>query len=124
MTAQTLTVTNFGGASSTIANITFNTPSGISHTANLVNFGGPAEFGNVVFPVSVAPLEPYQQISFTLDYQYENSDADSLNGNVIVYYTNGEMCVANTTIIFEDGIASNCVINPNQSTWSFIYTSN
>ena len=49
MSAKTFTVTNTGTAQTSITTITFNTPAGIQHTADLTNFGGPSNFTGTTF---------------------------------------------------------------------------
>lgn len=98
MPAQTFTLTNTGTATSQLDKIVFNTPVGLSHAADLTNFGGPANFTGTSFTVTNPSLSPNQTRTFTLDYLYVSGTAGTRNGSVTVFYIGGQSCAAQTSI--------------------------
>lgn len=89
MAAQTITLANNGATTFTITNLTFNTPAGISHTANLSNFaGGIANYTGTSF-TTVSTLTSGTIVSFTLDHSYINTSTGVKNGTVVVTGSGG-----------------------------------
>lgn len=99
MAAQTFTVTNLGNSSLILDQFTFNTPAGIRHVANLVNFGGPEFFTSSEFVVVNPTLLPNQSKTFTVDHNYISGAAGAKTGNIEISSTSGKKFTICTNIV-------------------------
>lgn len=98
MTAKTFTISNLGSQSITVTGITFNTPTGISHTANLTGLGGIAVFTGATATVSKI-IPAAGTATFSVDHSYVSGIAGTKTGTIQITGTNGASCTINTTII-------------------------
>jgi hypothetical protein len=97
MAAQTFTVTNNGNITTSIVKITFNTPFGIQHTADLSNFGGPMDFTGTVFTANI-PLTVTQSKTFSVDHSYVSGIDGNRYGTIVVTRTANGGATADFTI--------------------------
>lgn len=110
MTAKTFTILNNGNTNLSITSITFNTPAGIRHSANLTNFGASSTFTGNNFIGSTA-LNTGSSITFSVDHEYVSGPMDVRNGTILVNSNLGAIATITTTIIVgTGGIVS--LVNP------------
>lgn len=89
MAAQTITLANNGTSTFTITNISFNTPLGLSHSANLSNFsGGTSNYTGTSF-ATVSTMTSGTTLSFTLDHSYVSTTTGVKLGSVVVSASGG-----------------------------------
>jgi hypothetical protein len=99
MAAQTITLANNGNTTFTITNISFNTPLGISHSANLSNFaGGISNFTGTEF-TTVSTMTSGTVLTFTLDHSYVSTSTGVKTGSVLVTGTNSISKTITTQIV-------------------------
>lgn len=98
MPAQTFNITNSGTESSLLDRIEFDTPAGLSHSADLTLLGGPSNFTGNSFTVASQNIEAGQSKSFSIDYQYVSGPSGTRIGTISAYYVGGQVCAAQTTI--------------------------
>lgn len=98
MAAQTFTVTNLSDSPIVLDQIIFNTPAGIRHVANLVNFGGTAYFTDAEFLVTNPNLDPNQSKTFTVDHTYISGPIGVKSGTIVVSSTSGKTFTICTNI--------------------------
>lgn len=98
MPAQTFNITNSGTESSLLDRIEFDTPNGLSHSADLTLLGGPSNFTGNSFNVTAQTIEAGQFKSFSVDYQYVSGAAGTRSGTISAHYVSGQICSAQTTI--------------------------
>lgn len=99
MGAQTFTVTNVGSTNVILDQIVFNTPAGLRHVANLVNFGGSAEFSGQAFTVINSIIPPNQLKTFTVDHSYTDGSAGTRYGNILVMGSSGRTITIPTCMV-------------------------
>jgi len=97
MAAKTFTVTNTGTAQTSIITITFNTPAGIQHTADLTNFGGPSAFTGTTFNSSTL-INVSASKTFTVDHSYLSGVDGTRNGTIVITPSQGPTKTINTII--------------------------
>lgn len=98
MSAQTITLTNTGLNPLTFTNVTFTTPAGIVHEANLVNFpAGPKRFTGTVFTTS-ATLVRGESIQLDIDYFHTTATTGTISGSVVANCQGGISSTINTSI--------------------------
>lgn len=96
MTAKTFTVINNGNVSLTVTGISFNTPAGIRHRADLSNFGGSSNFTGANFSGS-SVLGAGASKTFTVDHEYESGPSDVRNGSIVIITDLGPSATIVTT---------------------------
>ena len=109
MAAQTFTVTNLGNSSLVLDQFVFNTPAGIRHVANLVNFGGPEFFTSSEFTVTSPTLLSNQSKTFTVDHNYISGPAGTKTGNIEITSTTGKTFTICTNIVVGTGVGISSV---------------
>ena len=103
MAAQTFTVVNNGTVSVNITGITFNTPTGIQHRANLANFsGGSTLFTGASF-TTTTPLGVGASKTFTVDHVYVSGATGTKSGTIVINASGGASSTINTTIVVTSG---------------------
>lgn len=98
MPSQTFTVTNVGSMTVILDQFVFETPAGLRHVANLVNFGGPTNVTANTFIVTVPILTPTQSKTFTVDYEFLSGLPGVRHGNIYVSSTTGRVVTICTDI--------------------------
>lgn len=88
MPAKTITIENNAAATFTVTNITFNTPSGFSHTANLLNLGGTGNFTGASFN-TISTLTSATSKTFTIDYNYVSTSTGIYTASIFINCTEG-----------------------------------
>jgi hypothetical protein len=91
MPSQTFTVTNVGSMTVVLDQFVFETPPGLRHVANLVNFGGPSNVTANTFIVTVPILTPTQSKTFIVDYEFLSGVPGLRHGNIYVSSTTGRV---------------------------------
>ena len=102
MPIQTFTVVNSGNLNTNLSKITFNTPTGLKHTANLADFGGPTNFSDFEYTISNVRVRPNQGKSFDVNYQFVSGGLGTKTGGVSVTYSNGKVCTSQATFTIAD----------------------
>jgi outer membrane biosynthesis protein TonB len=125
MSAQIFTIINDGIAQTSIATITFNTPAGIQHTADLTNLGGPSDFTGTTFtPNPNTILNVNATKTFAVDHSYISGPDGTRPGTIVVTPTHGAVQTINTLIVVETPAASiyyDIEVNPSVETWNVTY---
>lgn len=95
-----ITISNNSSTIFTITNITFNTPSGIDHSANLSELsGGIASFTATSFS-TYTTMTTGSIISFTIEHFYKTGFFNTLtNGTIVITATEGLSKTINTDLI-------------------------
>ena len=97
MAAKQFTITNTGTGALTIQGIAFVDPTGIQHSANLINLGGGgAVLGNAVLSYL---LPPGNFQTFSVDYTSTTVPAGTYNGKITVSGSNGRTQDITSTIV-------------------------
>ena len=110
MTAKTFTILNNGNTNLNVTSITFNTPVGIRHSANLTNFGGSANFTGATF-VGSTGLIVGDNKTFSVEHEYVSGPLNVRYGTIVVNSDIGAATTISTTIIVgTGGIVS--LVNP------------
>lgn len=103
MAAQTFTISNLGSSNVFLDQILFDTPQGIRHVANLVNFGGTSFFTDQQFVVTTPTLLPNQSKTFTVDHEYISGPVGVRRGNIIITSSSGKSFTICTNIVVSTG---------------------
>lgn len=89
MAAQTFTLYNNGAVSLTVTGIQFNTPSQVTHAANLSNFnGGTTAFTGTTFATTTI-IATGGTKTLTVDHYRTTSTAGTYGGTIVVTAFNG-----------------------------------
>lgn len=127
MVPHSYRVSNCGTVDVILDKFVFNTPPGLKHSANLVNFGGPENFDGNIYQVvnSAIPVDDYR--TFTIDYIYESGPNCTKCGNIVISSITGKTSTIYTTINVEapcafDAVVASCTLTPNQATWNLNVT--
>ena len=98
MSTATFTISNIGDNPVTITSITFNTPSGISHVADLSNLGGSAAFTGPVATLSYRLNYPLSQ-TFTVNHNTNTSITvnSTLASAIVISGSDGTSATINVT---------------------------
>lgn len=95
---QTFVITNNGGANARIRSITFTTPTGISHSADLTDLGGSATFTDSLYPTSTI-VGPGLNKTFTVGYTYQFGGLGTRRGSVVIKGNGGIELRSNITLV-------------------------
>jgi len=119
MSTATFTISNIGDNPVTITGITFNTPSGISHVADLTNLGGSAAFTGSVATLSYNLNYPDSQ-TFTVNHTTNTSitSESTLASTIIINGSSGSSATINVTDIVT---TSTAILVPTTATF-YSYT--
>lgn len=100
MTIRRLNISNNGTATFTVTNITFNTPAGLRHTANLSKFvDGTADFTSTSF-TTLTTMTTGSIVYFTVDHSYVNAVENAVvTGTIVITCTDGVEKTIKTEII-------------------------
>lgn len=98
MEPQTFTITNTGNVTVELSQIVFNTPTGLIHNANLVNFGGPENFTGSKFTMTNTFLLLNQLKTFTVYHQYVSGSVGMRFGNIVVTSVTGKIATISTFV--------------------------
>jgi hypothetical protein len=97
MAAKQFTLTNIGTSNIVIQSMTFNDPSGVGHTANLLNLGGSSNVtGNATLSYSLIPSAVQ---TFTVDYYDSGVGVGTYTGNIIIVGSNAIQTISSTVVI-------------------------
>jgi hypothetical protein len=104
MINQTITIENNSAAVFTVTDITFTTPLGITHSADLTNLtSGTSNFTDTTF-VTVTTMTAGEIKTFTLSYDYVNTSTGVYTGSVFINCTESLSKTVNTEInVFTSG---------------------
>lgn len=98
MSAKYYAITNCGSSKIILNQFTFNTPSGIYHSADLTNVGGPSDFKGAVYNAIGAEILPGQSKLFSVDHSYDSGPVGVRTGNITVSSMSGRVAVIDTII--------------------------
>ena len=124
MVPHSYRVNNCGSVDLILDKFVFNTPAGIKHTANLVNFGGVKDFTGNLFTVTGSSIPPDEFKTFSIDYEYVSGPNSCRHGNIVISSITGKINTIYTTIEIEDPgtvgfdpIVAKCSLTPNNARW-------
>jgi hypothetical protein len=119
MSTATFTISNIGDNPVTITGITFNTPSGISHVADLTNLGGSTAFTGSVATLSYNLNYPNSQ-TFTVNHTTNTGvlTASTLASTIVI---NGSSGTSATITVTDIVTTSTDLVSPTTSTF-YSYT--
>jgi len=119
MSTATFTISNIGDNPVTITGITFNTPSGISHVADLTNLGGSAAFTGSIATLSYSLNYPLSQ-TFTVNHTTNTgvTIASTLASTIVI---NGSSGTSATITVTDVVTTSTDLIIPTTATF-YSYT--
>lgn len=121
--AQTFTLLNNGNSAYNITLFTFTTPSGLTHRANLSNFGGSSTFSGTSY-ICFTAMAPGQSRTFDLEYNYVSGPADTRIGSVTIGTDSAASTTLSTTVrINGGGVITTTVDLQGQGTYSAVKTS-
>lgn len=86
MPSKTIFIENNSTITFTVTNITFNTPLGFSHTADLVNLNGISNYTGTSFS-TVSTMTSATTKSFTVDYNYVSTTTGIYTASVVINCT-------------------------------------
>lgn len=95
---QTFVIRNNGGGNARIRSISFNTPTGIQHIADLTNLGSAAAFSEPLFTTSTV-VSTGSSVTFTVGYNYEFGGNGTRTGSIVVRGNNGIELRSNITLV-------------------------
>jgi hypothetical protein len=119
MSTATFTISNIGDNPVTITGITFNTPSGISHVADLTNLGGSSVFTGTVASLSYNLNYPNSQ-TFTVNHTTNTGvlTASTLASTIVI---NGSSGTSATITVTDVVTTSTNLVSPTTATF-YSYT--
>lgn len=103
MASKSFTLLNNGNTTLTVTGVSFSTPVGIRHRADLTNFGGSSDFTgtNLVCSRSMAAGS---SLTFSVDHEYvSGSTADTRFGTITISSNLAPPVTINTTIVVGSG---------------------
>ena len=98
MAAKYYSITNCGTTRLKINQFSFGTPDGVTHVADLANFGGSSSFTDTAFIAPDTELAPGQSKIFSIDYAYLSGPTGIKHGNITVSSMSGKIASIQTTI--------------------------
>jgi hypothetical protein len=119
MSTATFTISNIGDRAVTITGITFNTPSGISHVADLTNLGGSFAFTGSIATLSYNLNYPLSQ-TFTVNHTSNTNitSESTLASTIVINGSNGASATINVTDVVT---TSTAILAPTTATF-YSYT--